>query len=224
MGLLVRRSIRDMCSSNSKAGHQKLFERGILHRDISIGNVLITEDETKGFLIDLDHAIRINRNENSGENGRTGTKVFMSIGLLLQKDDQCRPHSFMDDFESMFWLLFWICVHYSGPDGTRVKSTPYEAWDFLSPTELGFLKTGTISNELDFLNIVRENFSDFYQPLVPWVNRVRTEVFPGGKRWKHEDRNLYERMKDVLRAAMEDPLVMAGSPEPPAIRHNHQTQ
>jgi len=70
-----------------------------------MGSVLITENETEGFLIDLDHAIRADREADaSGVKGCTGTKVFMSIDLLVQGDS--RPHRFMDDLESIFWLLF----------------------------------------------------------------------------------------------------------------------
>jgi F-type H+-transporting ATPase subunit c len=90
---------------------------------------MITEDEAEGFLIDLDHAIRVDRESASGANGRTGTKVFMSIGLLLQGDSQDKlPHSFMDDLESMFWLLYWICIHNEGPanDMRSRKSTSAE--------------------------------------------------------------------------------------------------
>ena len=68
---------------------------------------MITEDESKGILIDLDHAIRVDREGTSGAKGRTGIKVFMSIGLLVQCDNQGGPpHSFMDDPESMFWVHF----------------------------------------------------------------------------------------------------------------------
>ena len=46
-------------------GHKYLYERGVLHRDISPGNILIkwrpsseTDHNTSGCLIDLDHAKR----------------------------------------------------------------------------------------------------------------------------------------------------------------------
>ena len=68
-------------------GHQSLVENaGILHRDVSINNVVInqnpTEGKPKGFLIDLDMAKDINRMENSGDQHKTGTLVFMAIGVL----------------------------------------------------------------------------------------------------------------------------------------------
>ncbi|TGZ76651.1 hypothetical protein EX30DRAFT_312200, partial [Ascodesmis nigricans] len=159
----------------------------------------------------LDHAIRLDRTENSGARGRTGTKVFMSIGLLIQGDNpNQKPHSFMDDLESFFWLLFWICNHYTGPCGRGIgRQSGYEIWNYRSLGEVGQLKAGTVASEQDFLTRITADFTDYFAPLVPWVIRLRREVFPGGLRWKEEDRTLYERMKDVLRRAMEDPAVMA---------------
>jgi hypothetical protein len=215
MGLLVLYLMCARFTSDSTIGHQNLLqEKKILHRDISTGNVLITEDENEGFLIDLDHAIRVDRERPSGAKGRTGTRAFMSIGLLLQWDKESKlPHSFMDDLESMFWLLFWICVHYSGPRGSHVGSTEYEEWNFLSPGKLAGGKAGLISNEQDFLDRINPDFTDYYAPLVPWINTLRRVVFPSGCRWAEQDISLYDRMRAVLEQAMRDPKVKAGWPE-----------
>lgn len=58
------------------------------------------------FLIDLDLAIKEQREQSSGARGKTGTRAFMAIGL---EDEN---HSFMHDLEPFFWVLFWICIHY----------------------------------------------------------------------------------------------------------------
>lgn len=83
-------------------GHKSLYEAaGILHRDISIHNLLIN-DEADGelldaFVIDLDHAIEIlagqRRPESSGK--AAGTRVTMAIGAL-----EGEQHSYMHDLES----------------------------------------------------------------------------------------------------------------------------
>jgi len=91
-----------------------LYKAGFLHRDISINNLMINEDDNNpswpSFLIDLDLAIREQREGASGAKGKTGTRAFMAIGALLGEQ-----HSFMHDLESFFWVLFWICIHHNGP-------------------------------------------------------------------------------------------------------------
>ncbi|KAH6705767.1 hypothetical protein EV126DRAFT_457884 [Verticillium dahliae] len=56
----------------------------------------------------------------SGLKGKTGTRAFIAIGALL--DEQ---YSFMHDLESFFWVLFWICVHYNGPDVNRLRKVVF---------------------------------------------------------------------------------------------------
>jgi hypothetical protein len=60
--------------------HQSLQEAGILHRDISINNLLVNEDKRNpswpSFSIDLDLAIREQRDGVSGANGNTGTRAL----------------------------------------------------------------------------------------------------------------------------------------------------
>lgn len=61
----------------------------------------------RSFLIDLDLAIETSRVWPSGARGKTSTRAFMVMGALL--DDK---HTFMHDLESLFWVIFWICIHY----------------------------------------------------------------------------------------------------------------
>ena len=66
-----------------------------------------------------------------------------------------------------------------------------------------------MTDEEDFLGVASVNFSLYYQPLIPWVNRLRKVVFPGGKRRKGKDENLPSRMREVLQEARKDPKVLA---------------
>jgi hypothetical protein len=95
-------------------GHESLLDAKILHRDISVGNVMLYKGVDDGFLVDLDLAVKIDRGEASGAPSKTGTKVFMAIGVLYGED-----HNFMHDLESLFWVLFWLCIHSTGSGENR---------------------------------------------------------------------------------------------------------
>ncbi|KAK5652988.1 hypothetical protein OQA88_9468 [Cercophora sp. LCS_1] len=186
-------------------GHESLHKAGFLHRDISINNLMINEDKKNpswpSFLIDLDLAIKEDREGASGARGKTGTRAFMAIGVLWGEQ-----HSFMHDLESFFWVLFWICIHYTGPGKSR-PVTEFDKWNYVDTEELAILKKGEVDNERDFIKRAGKNFTTYYQPLIPWVNRLRKAVFPNGGRWEREDGGLYVRMRQILQEAQEDPKV-----------------
>jgi hypothetical protein len=189
------------------AGHEALHKAGFLHRDISINNLMVNEDEQNpswpSFLIDLDLAIREPRGGASGAKGKTGTRAFMAIGALLGEQ-----HSFMHDLEAFFWVLFWICVHYNGPDESRVVPK-FDRWNYISMEVLADEKKGHVSHEGDFIRSAEENFTRHYQPLIPWINRLRKVVFPNGGRWERQDEGLYTRMREIIGKAQKDPKVSA---------------
>ncbi|GAB0139235.1 hypothetical protein EsDP_00007448 [Epichloe bromicola] len=187
-------------------GHESLrMKASILQRDISINNLLINEDDEnpswRSFLIDLDLAIKEQRQGASGAREMTGTRAFMAIGVLMGEQ-----HSFMHDLESFFWVLFWICIHYDGPNHSRVVEK-FDQWNYLDVATLANQKKGQIDDEADFIQATKDNFTQYYQPLIPWVNKLRRVVFPNGGRWKTEDESLYTKMKKILREAQEDPEV-----------------
>ncbi|KAK2922783.1 Argonaute linker 2 domain [Fusarium oxysporum f. sp. vasinfectum] len=169
-------------------GHESLYKAGFLHRDISINNLMINEDDDNpswpSFLIDLDLAIKESREAASGAKGKTGTRAFMAIGALLGEQ-----HSVMHDLESFFWVLFWICIHYNGADEARIV-LEFDKWNYVDMGELANLKKGQVSHEGDFIKTAEENFTSYYQPLVPWVNRLRKVVFPNGGRWERGQKTI----------------------------------
>ncbi|KAL7926153.1 hypothetical protein ACQKWADRAFT_281902 [Trichoderma austrokoningii] len=178
-------------------GHESLYKAGFLHRDISINNLMINEDNDNpswsSFLIDLDLAIREPREGASGAKGKTGTRAFMAIGALLGEQ-----HSFMHDLESFFWVLFWICIHYDA-EGKDIGPTGFDNWNSENDDKLISSKIGEIADEEVFLRKADQNFTPHYQPLVPTVNRLRRKVFPNGKRWKTLEPGLYSSMQEILR-------------------------
>ena len=192
----------EKCIEGYESLHQKA---GMLQCDISPGNLMINEEDDtpswRAFLTDLDLAIKEQRDGFSGARGKTGTRAFMAIGVLLGE-----KHSFMHDLESFFWVLFWICIHYDGPNVERVVPR-FEKWNYVDMEELARIKKGEVDDEGDFLQSAEENFTIHYQPLVPWLNRLRRAVFPGGARWKRPNKGLYRDMKAILKAAQKEPKV-----------------
>ena len=174
-------------------GHESLHRVGFLHRDISIGNLMINEDDGSSFLIDLDLTIRESREGASGARGKTGTRAFMAIGALLGEQ-----HSFMHDLESFFWVLFWICIHYHGPDKSRVVPR-FEKWNYVDTEELAGMKLGVVAVENVFMKTITDNFTPYYKPLIPFLNGLRKIVFPRDRPWEEEDEELYSRMREIFR-------------------------
>ena len=90
---------------------------------------------------------------------------------------------------------------------TSIDPTEYESWNYESDEKLVASKIGEIADEEVFLKKAGENFTLHYRPLIPWVNRLRREVFPTGGRWKKLEPELYSSMKKILCDALKDPEV-----------------
>ncbi|RPA71119.1 hypothetical protein BJ508DRAFT_315898 [Ascobolus immersus RN42] len=96
-----------------------MIGKGYLHRNISIGNILLTpsldskvetpttrESEPplqSGFLIDLTYAIRMLRPKPSGAFHRTGTPIFMAISTHFEHE----PNPILD-LHSFFYVQLYL--------------------------------------------------------------------------------------------------------------------
>ncbi|KAK0495561.1 hypothetical protein EDD18DRAFT_1169871 [Armillaria luteobubalina] len=92
--------------------HQQAFEKlQIMHQDISVGNILITQDingHLGGILIDWDLCQSIdNLTKGSGSVERIGTWQFISAKLLL---DPTAPRTITDELESFLHVLMWVTI------------------------------------------------------------------------------------------------------------------
>ncbi|KAF8234088.1 hypothetical protein L208DRAFT_1394550, partial [Tricholoma matsutake] len=91
------------------------FNAHVLHRDISAGNILITDDNN-GLLIDWDLCVNLSKLKNDNKVSiarrpdRTGTWQFMSAALL-QDNDKC--NELEDDRESCLHVLTWTALRFT---------------------------------------------------------------------------------------------------------------
>ncbi|KAJ7105798.1 hypothetical protein C8R46DRAFT_814832, partial [Mycena filopes] len=114
--------------------HRIAYEAGVIHRDVSEGNVLFDESSMQGFLVDWDYAeFYCARPDQFRElvpsstslyaktlpfSGSThlyslqGTFAFMAIQILKHKV----IHEAKHDLESFYYLLVWMVLRYTPSD------------------------------------------------------------------------------------------------------------
>ncbi|VCU41400.1 Bgt-20125 [Blumeria graminis f. sp. tritici] len=100
-------------------GHRNLYDKGIIHGDISAGNIILTKADvtgaSEGLLIDLDMASF--REEIKGKKQReriTGTLKYMALELLeaIDDNDYTLKQTYRHDLESFFYVLIVGCMSY----------------------------------------------------------------------------------------------------------------
>ena len=134
----------------------------------------------------------VTRLKASGAPEKTGTKVFMAIGVLVGD-----PHSFMHDLESFFWVLFWICIHYAGPGMEVADVETFGDWNCTPIETVALLKSGLVMPDF-FETKLTQHITNYCYPMLSLMKKMWTVVFPNGKRYKHEDYTLYSQMRTVL--------------------------
>jgi len=109
----------------------------------------------------------------------------------------------MHDLESFFWVLFWLCVHWNGLGQRRSKSE-FESWNYKGTEELAEIKLAKVLEEDRFTKTLDLTVTSYCKPLIPCILELRKVVFPEGRRWLTQDRQLYSHMKSVLEKARTD--------------------
>lgn len=157
-------------------GHRSLVEADILHRDISIYNIMLSNpanprsDGKRGFVIDLDLAIEISATEPSGAPHRTGTTQFMAIDVL-----RAQRHTFRHDLESFFYVFLWICVTRQPQEGKWNPLTRWATGDMLDVAEV---KERHMRRAVfDGYESIEECFADWAKGLLGVAERWRDVLF-----------------------------------------------
>ena len=107
--------------------HTIYSERHVLRRDISIGNVCLTEADGKAIckFIDFDHASHFGKQLSGAEN-RCGTAPFMACEVL-DKDLEGYVHRLHHEFESVLYMCVWHVFGFSLND-VPDKKHPICGW------------------------------------------------------------------------------------------------
>ncbi|KAJ7439811.1 hypothetical protein B0H11DRAFT_555038 [Mycena galericulata] len=149
---------------NSAVLHHRIaYDAGVLHRDVSEGNVLFEEAvavQKQGFLIDWDYAeftaagltnFKAWFPERQAENNMyvnidkslkdmTGTLPFMAIAIIKNTTTHDAHH----DLESFYWLLIWMILRHTrhtDPNGRLGCSSVFDPPGTV--TKLGWIQGAT---------------------------------------------------------------------------------
>ncbi|KAJ3909431.1 protein kinase [Lentinula edodes] len=156
--------------------HQWLYERvGILHRDLSSGNIMYRRKNGKvyGVLNDFDLSSRV-RDMDKGPTSkqRTGTRPFMSLDLL--NPDWEGGHLYRHDLESLFYIMLCLACRYEAPGVPAPEPRPYSQW--FSGTDADVLdnKSKVLLNALGKGLPVQAYFSGFEEGLWEIFTEIRS--------------------------------------------------
>ncbi|KAJ3988149.1 protein kinase [Lentinula detonsa] len=160
--------------------HQWLYECvGILHRDLSSGNIMFRRKDGKiyGVLNDFDLSSRVqNMDKGPTSNHRTGTRPFMSIDLLNPKWEG--GHLYRHDIESLFYIMLCLACRYMSPNVPTPEPRAYAAWFSGTNRQVFVDKYAFLSDPLDEAPPIQPYFAGFKR----WLRRIHKKLRSGYKR------------------------------------------
>lgn len=196
-----------------KCHRSLLLDASILHRDISVGTIMMSEGTmtgiSKGLLIGLESAVELDKVQEA-THGIVGTRPFMAIGVLKGK-----AHTYRHDLESFLYVLLWVLIT-KGADSPPEKSRLW-GWSRGSWEELAARKSADMTE--DGLQLLLNEFRTVYTGLKPLVEELRSILFPlrDGVEWTGTDsaekeveelyRGVIGAFEKALAAVMPKPFV-----------------
>ncbi|KAI0055077.1 hypothetical protein BV25DRAFT_1816139, partial [Artomyces pyxidatus] len=174
--LLQFRDLPELCGAlhDAIAGHRWLYRQGILHRDISPGNVLITPlaAPNRGLLIDLDNACEYATHVSIPNDGRSGTLAFMSFEVIAKER------------YSFFWSICWMGMCRQGPGKRRVvwptdakahrelSEVIRQLFEQTNMTSIADRKCFYMTRRAVFMRTIRQSFTPYFTPLLKMVEQL----------------------------------------------------
>ncbi|KAF8167303.1 hypothetical protein B0H34DRAFT_10385 [Crassisporium funariophilum] len=170
------------------AGHSNLFKAGILHRNISPSNIMIgmseCTDGNRGILIDLSSAQKVDLDFPLVDH-RIGTRTFQSIAVL-RSDTARTVIDYLDDLESFFYVLCWICSGFIGPN-MQVKERPVnlDSWASDDPQCSECAKLSFIHSPIDE-NFVTPYFGAPFHRILEDLRMILVPHLDEKLNWMHD--------------------------------------
>ena len=169
--------------------HKTLFmERKILHRDVSHGNIILTDPEQNrgcsGMLIDYDLAVQVGgdgKNETSAEKNMTGTLEFIAIEILesaMRKDKAGIERTYRHDLESFFYVFLALCIRHGRETGARPEPDVLRSWYDGGYGHIAQAKRGAMSG---FEIYLLDNFSATFDCVKELARKLRDILFGKGE-------------------------------------------
>ncbi|KAI9469393.1 hypothetical protein BX667DRAFT_509517 [Coemansia mojavensis] len=194
-----------------------LNECGILHRDISTGNILVVRSDSApsgvhGLLIDLDSAIQTDANLKAPAE-RSGTPVFMSIANV---EDLTEDRTALDDWESLLYVICWLATFGIKSDDRLVdaqtKRRPIHLWSEGDMDDIANHKRTHMDSSKSFETNITDKFQSKYKLLKNLALDIYWELFqhkfcPGAIFDPNPSPEISTRRRPRASRPREDPLV-----------------
>ncbi|KAI9474380.1 hypothetical protein BX667DRAFT_515796 [Coemansia mojavensis] len=194
-----------------------LNECGILHRDISTGNILVVRSDSApsgvhGLLIDLDSAIQTDANLKAPAE-RSGTPVFMSIANV---EDLAEDRTALDDWESLLYVICWLAT-FGIKSSNRIavienSEYPITSWSVGTATAIALAKRTHMDSSKAFETNITDKFQSKYKLLKNLALDIYWELFqhkfcPGAIFDPNPSPEISTRRRHRASRPREDPLV-----------------
>lgn len=157
---------------------------GILHRDISAGNILVAvsdEGQLQGYLIDLDHAVAVNKltgkplDDQNSSRHRSGTTPFMALDRLHLPNVSSKYlptwHLPRYDVESFIWVFCWTLHHFGATHPSREERL-WEANDFIDDAFYHPSLFLARSTKLEWARTIRPRVAESFTHIYPVMVRI----------------------------------------------------
>ncbi|PIL30475.1 hypothetical protein GSI_07174 [Ganoderma sinense ZZ0214-1] len=160
------------------AMRQVLAKDSRIHRDISVGNIVLVQEPGKtvrsGYLIDWETSCKVDDAGASTEMGRVGTWQYVSIRMLREDHGQTGKATFQDEMESLLYVVLYCALLWQ-PHNVSMKqltSTVTELFDSCTEFEAG-IKDGGDGKMVNAMHRVYTRSARFEnQDLSEWLNTV----------------------------------------------------